>query len=264
MIVTPAMKKREKKKEKEKAVGKKPVALAVTGTGAHRGHYEINKRIEEVKNRSAAERDRSKRNSKKMENPDVDIVIPLSGTIFLPHLINCLSSIKKQTLPWEDMGIIISCVLNEEYNKEALCRLAMNYEATLVFTKPRYVTFSRGFALNVGARHGSRQLIAFIDADVVLHRSTMKQAVAQCVSGAVMAVIPVVRTKCDPSHKVWTNGDLDDDEFWKKYTGRLPFAKGGYGNSVVNRKVFEEIHGHDERFYGWGGIDHLDAASPVV
>jgi glycosyltransferase involved in cell wall biosynthesis len=186
---------------------------------------------------------------------DVDVVISLSGTTFLPHLRNCLAAVRRQTFPWNDTGVIISCVLHEGYDKNALCQVAMEYEAALVFTKPRHETFSRGFALNVGVRHGSRKLIALMDADVVLHRSTISQAVSQCAAGAVMAVIPVARSEFGPDHKIWTNGGLKDDTFWKKYSEKLPFAKEGYGNAVVVRDVFERIGGHDERFYGWGGID---------
>jgi len=242
VIVTPAMVKKRKALA-EKGNRKK-------GPGGPPG---ITRRIEMAKQKAINDGEKTERMP--FEDPEVDVVIPLSGTSFLPYLRNCLASLRNQTFPWGDMGVVISCVLHEDYNREALCCIAMKYEATVVFTKPRHETFSRGFALNVGARHGSRPLIAFLDSDVVLHKNTMRLAVAQCVAGAVMAVIPVVRTDCKPNHKIWTNGRLDNDAFWAEYTGKLPLAKGGYGNSVVNRAVFEKIRGHDERFYGWGGID---------
>lgn len=189
-----------------------------------------------------------------MKNPDIDVVIPLSGTMYLPHMENCLASISKQNFHGGDIGITVSCVMYEQIDIVALTEVCMKYEATLVFTKPRHKSFSRGFALNVGARQGSRKLIAFIDADVYLHPKTFKLAAAQCMH-AVMAVIPVVRTKNEPDHEVWTSGKLDQVGFWQEFTKKLKYAKGGYGNAVVRRDVFEKIHGHDERFYGWGGID---------
>jgi predicted glycosyltransferase involved in capsule biosynthesis len=190
-----------------------------------------------------------------MEKQEVDVVIPLSGTNYIPYLSNCLASLRGQTFPWCNIGVILSCVMHEKYETDHLCRLAMKYEAAVVFSEPRNETFSRGFALNVGARYGSRPLIAFIDADVVLHKNTIRMAVNHCVAGAVMVVMPVVRTDCGPDDEIWTSGKLDNDKFWSDYAKPLQFAKWGYGNSVVNRAVFKKIHGHDEDFYGWGGID---------
>lgn len=191
---------------------------------------------------------------KNLKNPEIDVVIPLSGTMYLPHLKNCLSSIKKQTFPLSDIGITVSCVMYESIDTKELSKLCMEYEATLVFTKPRHKSFSRGFALNVGTRQGSRPLVAFVDADVYLHPKTLKVATAH-LANAVMAVIPVVRTDHGPDHEVWTSGQLDQIAFWQEVTSKLPFAKGGYGNAVFRRHVIEKIRGHDERLFGWGGID---------
>lgn len=218
---------------------------------------DIDTRIREAKEKSktlGVPECKEKGDNTPMKSPDIDIVIPLSGTMYLPHLKNCLSSIAKQNFPKRDIGITISCVMYEPVDVEALAKLCMQYEATLVFTKPQHKSFSRGFALNIGARQGSRSLVAFIDADVYLHPKTLKLAAAHC-AGAVMAVIPVVRTNHGPGHELWTSDKLDQVGFWHQLTSKLPYAKGGYGNAVVRRDVLEKLHGHDERFYGWGGID---------
>ena|GEM_PF-2314208 len=190
----------------------------------------------------------------KAPNIDIDVVIPISGGMYLGHLENCLVALAKQQFQRANMGITVSCVMYEKINEAALARLCMEHEATLVFSKPRNKVFNRGFALNVGARQGSRQLIALVDADVCLHSSTLLTASRFCQS-AVMAVIPVARTQFAPDHKVWTSGELENKKAWIKLADNCEYAKGGFGNAVLQRRVFEQVHGHDERFFGWGGID---------
>ena len=251
--MTPAMEKR-KKEEAERALRAK---LESSKKGPSQNDKPICRRIRKAREFSkklgvpgGVLRDKDGL----MKKPDIDIVIPLSGTMYLPHLRNCLASISRQTFPQEDIGITISCVMYESVDVEPLANLCMEHEAALIFTKRRHKSFSRGFALNVGARYGSRSLVAFVDADVYLHPRTLQVAAGQCAT-AVMAVIPVVRTDNGPKHPVWTTGNLNRDDFWRKFIADLPYAKGGYGNAVVRRPVFEQMHGHDERFFGWGGID---------
>ena len=209
----------------------------------------------ENKRKYAGKLARLKKN-KKMNGPDVDIdvVIPISGGMYLGHLKNCLNALARQQLPRENIGITVSCVMHEKIDSAALARLCMEHAATLVFSKPPNKVFNRGFALNVGARQGSRQLIALVDADVVLHQSTLLTA-SRCCQSAVMAVVPVARTQFPSDHKVWTSGKLENRNFWDKLVAKCEYAKGGFGNAVLQRRVFEQVHGHDERFFGWGGID---------
>lgn len=248
MLQTPAI---QKKKNGEKERKRK---ARVARAGKKKTH--INTRIERAR-RASQRGEVVKREGggvHKVKKPDIDVIIPISGTMYLPHLKNCLLAISGQTFPGREIGITVSCVMHEEIDVQWLGQLCMRHEATLVFTKQRHTSFSRGFALNVGVRQGSRSHIAFIDADVFLHRTTLEKAVAQCAS-AVMAVIPVARTGFGPGHQVWTKGNLKKDDFWTKVVSGLPYAKGGYGNAVLQRAVFESVHGHDERFFGWGGID---------
>jgi predicted glycosyltransferase involved in capsule biosynthesis len=144
--------------------------------------------------------------------------------------------------------------MHEAVDEAALAKLCKHHEAALVFTKPRHKVFSRGFALNVGARYGSRRLIALLDADVVLHPDTIKIAANQCAS-AVMAIIPVVRTQHGPNDPFWQSEQLKNSAKWKQLAQGLKYERGGFGNALVNRAMFEKIHGHDETFFGWGGID---------
>ena len=199
---------------------------------------------------------KSKKNLPDIGKLDIDVIIPLSGSMYIPHLKNCLASISKQVYQSGDIGITVSCLMYEEsLDIEKLGKLCMAHEATLVFTKPIQESFSRGYALNIGARQGSRAMLAFIDADVYLHENTLSMAVSYCAKKAVMAIIPVARTEYEPNHPIWTMGVLNKEEYWRNLVNELPYARGGFGNAVVRRDIFESIHGHDERFYGWGGID---------
>jgi len=189
-----------------------------------------------------------------VDDVDIDVVIPISGTMYLDHLENCLLSLVRQTFPLPNLGITISCVAHEDIDLLRLGNLCKAYEATLVFTKPRHEAFSRGFALNVGARQGSRKLIALVDSDVYLHKNTLTIAARLCRS-AMMVVIPVARKDCGPEHEAWASGRLDNQKFWDVFSEGCPRANAGFGNSVMQRDAFEAIGGHDEGFFGWGGID---------
>ena len=189
-----------------------------------------------------------------IKNPDVDVVIPISGTMYLEHLRNCLRHLSRQSFPREDMGVIVSCLMHEAVDDAKLFELCKNHQATVVFTKPHQKAFNRGYALNIGARHGSRRMIALLDSDVVLHPDTIKISVNHCRS-AVMAIIPVARTDKPPSAPVWNGDMLKNPNGWREFASKFKYERGGFGNAVVQRSVFEKIHGHDERFFGWGGID---------
>ena len=190
--------------------------------------------------------------------PDIDIVIPLSGSMYLPYLRNCLASISKQDFPKKDIGIIVSCIMHDEkQDYKEMAKLCATYEATLVFTKSRQNYFSRGYALNIGVRSGAREMLAFVDADIYLHPKTLTMTVTKCAECEknVMAIIPVTRTQYKPKNVIWTSGILEKDYYWRLLVNTLPYARGGFGNAVVRRDVFERIHGHDERFVGWGAED---------
>jgi len=190
-----------------------------------------------------------------IKNPDVDVVIPISGTMYLEHLRNCLRHLSRQSFPREDMGVIVSCLMHEAVDDAKLFELCKNHQATVVFTKPHQKAFNRGYALNIGARHGSRRMIALLDSDVVLHPDTIKISVNHCRS-AVMAIIPVARTDKPPSAPVWNGDMLKNPNGWREFASKFKYERGGFGNAVVQRSVFEKIHGHDERFFGVGRHRH--------
>lgn len=248
-IVTPAMERKRKEAAQRKASAKKK-----------RGHM-TNERLRQAvkENKENYGSEDFEETSDKMSDyfikgVDIDVIIPISGSMYLDHLKNCLLSLKRQTLSFDSIGITISCLLHEDIALERLAQICKRYNATLVFTKPKNESFNRGYALNVGARQGSRSLITTLDADVYLHKSTLAKAARVCQS-AVMSVIPVIRKDLGPEAPVWSSGKLDNDDFWNKFSEGCPYARAGFGNAVYQRRAFEDIGGHDERYFGWGGID---------
>lgn len=188
------------------------------------------------------------------EMPSIDIVIPMSGTWRMPYLRLCLSSIKAQEYPQKLLRVIIVHVSrpdgdNDVANLADLCR---DFGASIAFCSQEDPSFNISKAYNLGARSGSRDVVACLDGDVLFHPKTLRYASSPLVNGRC-AVVPVVRTELRPQSKELA-GDYVNR--WPDLVRGMNWAPDHNGNALFPRKEFEQIHGYDERYYGWGGADN--------
>lgn len=103
----------------------------------------------------------------------------------------------------------------------------------VVHRQPDAEAYCRSKACNVGARAATGSLLAFVDADVVLHPEALVRAAAACASGRSFAVI-MCRSE--------------------KETSRRPLW--GLGTLFVPRQAFFAVQGFDEKYVGWGYEDN--------
>jgi len=184
--------------------------------------------------------------------PNIDVVIPMSGMWLMPYLRNCVAAIARQRYPKDKLGIIVSYMRGEKWEAyDELALFCADLQACVVFTRNTDPAFNIAKTKNVGARHGSREVVAFIDADTILHPNTCTRAAA-ALRSATAAIVPVARMPEDRH----LNELRDPSEVtWEQDVAGRPYKRDGVGNIFVQRCAFEAIQGYDERFYGWGGPD---------
>jgi len=187
-----------------------------------------------------------------MNLPSIDIIFPISDPWLIPYFVNTCNSILDQNYPKELYRIFISYYYKEKTGDiNELVRFCSEREISIIFTRWSDPVWNIGKAYNIAARCGSRDVIACLDADVVFHPSTLRNA-ARHLRKNKSAVVPVARSPYGPESGVlWTR----NDDRWKEITEKLNDQRVGVGNILVPRSVFEHIHGFDERMHGWGSID---------
>jgi len=187
-----------------------------------------------------------------MNRPTIDIIFPMSDPWLIPYFINTCNSILDQEYPRNLYSIILSYYYKDKIGDIAdLLRFCADRNIVMVFNQWSDPVWNIGKAYNLAARHGSREVIACFDADVVFHPKTLKYAVRHLAQG-VSTVVPVARSSYGPeSSLLWTRSDKK----WKQITEEFYDQRVGVGNILVPRKIFEHLHGFDERMHGWGSID---------
>lgn len=182
----------------------------------------------------------------------IDVVIPMSNMWLFPYLKNCCNAIFNQNYLRKNLEIIVSMLFDGKEDISPLAKYCRDIEATLIFRRWRDPAFSISRAKNIGARHCSRKYIAFIDCDLVIHPNTFKVALP-FLDKNFMVIIPVGRMQQGPDSYIYTG--VNNKE-WLKLTENAPYSEWGVANAIFSKKLFEQIHGYDERFYGWGGEDN--------
>lgn len=117
--------------------------------------------------------------------------------------------------------------------------------------------FSRAGSRNAAAREATGDLFVIVDADTVFSRDQIERAVFLIDKGAPW-VIPYGRTEYynlnqHASAELLTQPpgiELQPPTDWDHR------VESWAGVLVVPRAAFEQVHGYDERFAGWGGEDN--------
>jgi len=114
----------------------------------------------------------------------VTAVIPASFAGLAPHLKLCMRSIRRQDYPKANVDIVVTFAhSDEEQDVMAIALECWERNGTLVFHRHDHGIFPPALARNVGVRRGLGSVIAFIDADMVLHPHTFKLAVPRLRGG---------------------------------------------------------------------------------
>jgi predicted glycosyltransferase involved in capsule biosynthesis len=187
-----------------------------------------------------------------MVDVGIDVVLPISSINWLPYLRNSCRSIRNQKYPQDHIGIIVSYLYGSEEPLETMASLCRDFEALLVQKKRRQVeAFETPLARNAGARHAARDMVAFIDADLILHPDTFALA-APFLQQNNPVIIPVAESSHGPD---WSLFQDQNEEGLRKEASESPCRHSAMGAVIVSSKAVREIHGYDEQMYGWGADD---------
>jgi glycosyltransferase involved in cell wall biosynthesis len=183
--------------------------------------------------------------------PSIDVVFPFSDMWLMPYLRHAAAAIQGQDYPAELIKVYISHY-HDPANREPITELAefcREIRAVLVMNPWKDPAFSRGQAFNAGIRCGHGEVVACLDADVVVHRLTFDK-LRPFLNRGQSAVICVGRTELRPEEF-----EPLEDAAWAALAENLDHCRNGLGNILVRRSIMEWMHGYDERYYGWGGGD---------
>jgi len=185
--------------------------------------------------------------------PSIDVVFPISDMWLLPYLRNACAGVLAQEYRRELIGITISYYHAPDNTEDIgeLGALCLELDAQLVCQRWQNSQFSRGQAINIGIRCGCREIVACLDADVVIHPRTFKHA-KSFLNDGTPAAINVARTDLRPDAELF---EQRDPKQWQAVVQKSPWRRDGVGNILIPRALIETMRGYDERFYGWGGGD---------
>ncbi|MGA8260694.1 MAG: glycosyltransferase family 2 protein [Arenicellales bacterium] len=118
--------------------------------------------------------------------------------------------------------------------------------------------FNKSWAFNVAAMNTRGEVLAFVDADVLVEVSVIQACFEECLGG-IQAINPysaLLDLDEERTGLLRRTGRIEgrgEDTFNRDYKGEyLCFCGGAY---VVRSDAYIELGGQDERFAGWGGED---------
>lgn len=189
----------------------------------------------------------------------ISVIIPVTHSRLVPYLSNCLDSIVAQTCDTSLVDVTVVYTFNTETTDypdklESLAQLCQKHSAALIFQEHTFPDFPLAFTRNVGARRATRRILGFIDADLVLDPE-MFAKVLEVLKGSGAAYAHVYRMERGPDDPIFRNLEVKVFRENCKRCG-TPDPCGRGGCFFVDQRSFNDMHGYDERFYGWGFEDN--------
>lgn len=122
-------------------------------------------------------------------------------------------------------------------------------------------SFNKSWAINVGFRHSSGQVIAIGDCDLFMDKLALTNSLNQCLNtfDAINPYSDLIDLSKEISDEVSVL-DIDASILENHTIDKNREQSGEYlcfsgGIILLKRSLFEKIGGFDERFEGWGGED---------
>jgi glycosyltransferase involved in cell wall biosynthesis len=161
----------------------------------------------------------------------------------------------------------LAAVINHVRGLDNVEVIVVEQAATSTFTPPPGVghvflahggAFNKAWAMNVGFRQASTNILAFGDADLIVPLVSIERAIGE-VTDRFEAVKPfdrIVDLNDTDTQLVVTGYPLPppagDIVRLRREGEYLPFCGGLF---LINGEEFARVGGYDERFTGWGGED---------
>jgi len=184
----------------------------------------------------------------------ISVLIPTSGSFYKKRLEACLSSVANQTMDRRYINITLMCLEHEEKqgNLGGLVELAVKCNAAIVFYKHKKSFWPPSLSRNIGIRRAPSKLLAFVDADAVLHPQTFDTAL-QIIGSKKKAVrVPTKLMPYRAGHSVFNNLTV---KRFEKNAVQGKEAKGPGCCIIARTEDVYAIHGWDEQYVGYGKAD---------
>ena len=161
------------------------------------------------------------------------------------------------TLAWYSMLHDTELLLVEQDEQTRIDRSALPEQVKHLFLYNRG-PFNKSWAFNVGAANARGEVLALVDADVLVEIPVVQACFEECVGG-IQAINPystlldLDKGRTELFRRTGHIEGRGEDSFNRDYKGEyLCFCGGVY---VVRKDAYLELGGQDERFLGWGGED---------
>ena len=180
----------------------------------------------------------------------ISVVIPLKNTKEnhrgTKRLQDCLNSLKNQTVPCEQIDIIVTDIDSDPYYKGKHKEICKKYKIKYIFTKTDGVwNISR--ARNIGIRNAQAEFIMTTDVDCVFAPDFIETVLQHTTEDKI------IHCRISDLPKDY-EGKLDDF-LWMNKTSTLRPPYGYGGCQVFSRKWAFKVHGFDEAYSVWGADD---------
>lgn len=178
------------------------------------------------------------------------IVVPLRNTKEYHRdsrrLQDCLNSLKNQTVPHNQIDIIVSDLDSDIYNKAKHAAICKTYKVKYLFTETGNAwNISR--ARNIGIRNAKADFIMTTDVDCVFAPDFIEVILRHAAEDKII--------HCRISDLPGNYDDKLDEFLWMNKVSvlRPPFGYGGC--QVFSKKWAFNVHGFDEVYSVWGADD---------
>ena len=166
----------------------------------------------------------------------VSVIVSVYSKERLPHVIDCIGSLKVQTLPPRE----IILVLDPDEDLTRFYRLKVSKDVRIVVSK----SWGLSNARNAGVKHASGEIVAFIDDDAVADERWLERLVTAYNDPDVMGVGGLIRPLWEMDQPAWFPAELN----WIigcSYKG-LPEQRASVRNPIgcnmsFRREIFEKV-----------------------
>jgi hypothetical protein len=180
------------------------------------------------------------------EEPDISVVLPVSGTDRLPQFRAVLASLSSQE------GIRFEIVVAEEGERSLLAGDLPPGVRYVFLERLPGAPYCKSRMLNAGVAAARGRHVVLHDADILVPVCYLAE-VCRCLDGEWEAVRPIRFLFCldeSASSRVQAEGGFESVREVSDVMQNFPG-----GSVALRRDVFLDIGGMDERFRDWGGED---------
>jgi len=180
----------------------------------------------------------------------ITVVIPLKNTADYhretKRLGDCLNSLKNQTVPYNQIDVIVADIDSDPYYKTKHKEICNKFKARYIYTKTGDV-WNISKARNIGIRDARAKFVMTTDVDCIFAPNFIETVSKHMADDKIV--------HCRISDLPGNYDGKLDDFIWmgKVSTLRPPFGFGGC--QVFPKKWAFKVHGFDEAYVVWGADD---------